>query len=78
MRNAVDRYAICPWMPLKYNEDGSLDIYIQNKTPGPDRETNWLLTPGATGLFNLTIRNYWPKEVSFNGAYKNPPVKMVE
>ncbi len=65
-------------MPLKYNEDGSLDIYIQAQSPGPDKEANWLPAPGASGLFNLTIRNYWPKEAAFNGTDKNPPVKRVE
>lgn len=78
VRNSLNRYAISPWMPLKYNQDGSLDIFLQAESPGPDKEANWLPTPGKTGQFNLTIRNYWPKEEALNGAYKNPPVKKVE
>jgi hypothetical protein len=27
---------------LQFNPDGSLDIYIQNKSPGKDKESNWL------------------------------------
>jgi hypothetical protein len=75
-RNALNRYAISPWMPLKFNEDGSLDIYLQAESPGPDKEANWLPTP--PGQFNLTLRNYFPKEVAYDGSYKVPPVKKVK
>jgi len=75
-RNVLDRYAIAPWMPLKYSQDGSLDIYLQAESPGKDKESNWLPTP--PGKFNLTIRNYWPKEEALNGTYKNPPVRKVQ
>src|SRR5271167_714250 len=36
--NPINRYNIAGWMPLKYNGDGSLDIYIQQKSPGADKE----------------------------------------
>jgi hypothetical protein len=73
--NALNRYVIAPWMPLKFNKDGSLDIYLQADSPGKDKESNWLPTP--PGAFNITIRNYWPKEDALNGNYKNPPIKKV-
>jgi hypothetical protein len=76
VRNALNRYAIAPWMPLKFNADGSLDIYLQAQSPGPDKEANWLPTP--SGLFNVTIRNYWPRKEAFDGTYKNPPIKRVQ
>jgi hypothetical protein len=74
--NAIDRYDIAPWMPLEFNPDGSLDIYIQTKSPGPGKEANWLPAP-PEGEFNIVIRNYWPKEAALNGAYENPPIKRV-
>ena len=76
VRNVLNRYAIAPWMPLKFNADGSLDIYLQAESPGPDKEANWLPTP--SGAFNVTIRNYWPKQPALDGSYKNPPIKRVQ
>lgn len=72
-RNVLNRYVIAPWMPLKFNADGSLDIYVQAESPGPDKESNWLPTP--PGRFNLTLRNYFPKEAAWDSSYKIPPVK---
>ena len=75
-RNGLDRYAIAPWMPLKFNPDGSLDIYLQATSPGKDKETNWLPTP--PGQFNLTLRNYFPKPAAWDGSYQVPPVRKVQ
>ena len=54
--NRINRYNLTAWMPLKFNTDGSLDIYIQTESPGADKEANWLPTP-ASGPFNVVIRN---------------------
>jgi hypothetical protein len=77
--NAINRYAISSWMPLRHNGDGSIDIYIQHDSPGRDREPNWLPAPSA-GAFNLTLRMYWPKDKppSFlDGSWKPPAVGRV-
>jgi hypothetical protein len=75
--NVLKRYDIAPWMPLKFNADGSLDIYIQATSPGKDKEANWLPAP-ASGDFNIVIRNYWPKKEALDGSYKNPAIKRVD
>jgi Protein of unknown function (DUF1214) len=46
--------------PLKANADGSIDLYIQNESPGADKEFNWL--PAPKGKFILMARLYWPNE----------------
>ena len=60
---------------LKYNDDGSLDIYIQKENPGADKESNWL--PAATDNFSLTLRMYLPQESVLNSEYQPPPVQRV-
>lgn len=74
--NPINRYAIGDRSALKYNDDGSLDIYIQNEQPVKGEEPNWL--PAPKGAFSLTMRIYWPKESFVNGSWKIPPVKVVQ
>jgi hypothetical protein len=75
--NSINRYNLAAWMPLQFNPDGSLDIYIQSNSPEAGKEANWLPAP-ASGPFNLTVRNYWPTETVLDGTYKMPPVKAAQ
>ena len=61
IENPISRYLInAPMVPgMKRNADGSLTLYIQNKSPGPDKEANWL--PAPDGSIYLVMRLYWPK-----------------
>jgi hypothetical protein len=74
--NPINRYAIGDRTPgLVYNEDGSLDIYIQNQSPGPDKESNWL--PAPAGDFSLNMRLYNPQDSVLMGEYQYPPLQRV-
>jgi len=61
IKNPINRYLInSPMLPgMKKNADGSLTLYIQNKSPGADKESNWL--PAPNNLVYLVMRLYWPK-----------------
>lgn len=74
--NPIGRYAIGDRDALKYNVDGSLDLYLQRETPGDQLESNWLPTP-AHGKFSLNLRLYWPEVRVLDGAWFPPPVVKV-
>ncbi|MBY5921674.1 DUF1254 domain-containing protein [Ferrimonas balearica] len=59
--NPIDRYAIRKSTEgLKYNDDGSLTLYLQSKAP-EGWESNWLPTP-PQGIFRLNMRVYLPTD----------------
>jgi len=73
--NPIKRYAIGDRDPLKFNADGSLDLYIQHDSPGGDKESNWLPAPAAS--FNLALRMFWPGEQVISGDWTPPAVVAV-
>ena len=83
IENPINRYLInSPMLPaMKRNGDGSLTLYIQNKSPGADKESNWLPAPNDT--IYLVLRLYWPKTTPPSilpvgeGTWKVPGVKRV-
>jgi hypothetical protein len=60
---------------LKYNPDGSLTLYASAKSPGADKESNWL--PAPNGTFSLYIRAYWPDKAVLDGTWQPPAIAMV-
>lgn len=76
--NPIDRYLInSPMLPgLKKDPDGGITLYLQNTSPGPALETNWL--PAPPGPFMAILRLYWPKPEALNGKWKQPPLQKVE
>lgn len=76
MENEIDRYIISSVTEgLHYNEDGSLDVYIQQENPGNDKESNWL--PANNGEFSIQARLYWPEPESLNPLYVLPSVNKI-
>ena len=57
---------------LQYGADGSLTLYLGAKSPGKDKETNWL--PAPNGNFSLILRNYWPEKSVIDGTWQPPGV----
>jgi hypothetical protein len=73
--NPIKRYAIGDRNQLTLNGDGSLDVYVQNESPGADKEANWL--PAPTGEFNLVLRSYLPGPDIQEQRWMPPPVMRV-
>lgn len=76
VENPINRYTLSQRDQLKYNTDGSLDLYIQNESPGSDWEANWL--PAPKNAFVLMFRFYWPEDSLLKGEWKPPAVTLVE
>jgi hypothetical protein len=71
--NSINRFAIGDRDALKYNSDGSLDLYIQHESPGADKESNWL--PAPLGPLAVTMRCYAPKAQLRDGSWAPPAIK---
>jgi hypothetical protein len=77
--NPLNRQNLSSRDKLKANPDGSVDLYVQNESPGKDKESNWL--PAPRDKFVLMLRMYWPKEKPpsiIDGSWKVPPVKQAQ
>jgi hypothetical protein len=61
---------------IKYNADGSLTLYASAKSPGADKESNWL--PAPEGTFSLYIRAYWADKAILDGTWTPPTIAMVK
>ncbi|MCP1853064.1 hypothetical protein J2R80_006887 [Bradyrhizobium sp. USDA 4541] len=83
VKNPINRYLInSPMLPhMKCGSDGSLTIYVQNKSPGADKEANWL--PAPDGPIYVVMRLYWPKTTppsilpAGEGTWKPPGFKRA-
>lgn len=84
IKNPIDRYLVnSPMVPhMKKGTDGSLTLYIQKDSPGPEKESNWL--PAPDGPIYLVMRLYWPKVEAPSvlppgeGSWKPPAVVVAE
>ncbi|WP_457585070.1 DUF1254 domain-containing protein [Ensifer canadensis] len=84
IENPINRYLInSPMLPtLKKNADGSLTLYVQHKSPGEDKESNWL--PAPNGPIYTAMRLYWPKTEAPSilppgeGTWQPPGITVAE
>jgi hypothetical protein len=76
--NPINRYLInSPMLPeMTKDADGGLTLYIQNESPGTDKESNWL--PAPKGPFATYMRLYWPKEAALDASWKAPKLEKVK
>lgn len=77
VKNPINRYLInSPMLPeLKKDADGGLTIYIQNESPGKDKQANWL--PAPEGPFVMFMRYYRPKPELLENRWQTPPVEKA-
>ena len=76
--NPINRYLInSPMLPeLTKDADGGVTLYVQNESPGKDKEANWL--PAPSGPFMMYLRLYWPKEEALDGQWTAPKLDRVQ
>lgn len=75
--NPIDRYSIGDrTRGLKYNADGSLDLWIQPEDPGPEKRANWLPSP-KSNLFYLMARAYQPWPEVLDPLWVMPAVERL-
>jgi hypothetical protein len=71
--NVFKRYSLSSLDNLRFNSDGSLDLYIQNEIPGGKKNSNWL--PTSRGFFTIQARIYWPENSALNGDWTLPAIQ---
>ena len=73
--NEINRYCINDRSDVRYNEDGSLDIFIQSARPENDI-ANWL--PVSDGNFHLVLRIYMPAGSVIQNEWPTPVISKAE
>jgi hypothetical protein len=76
--NPLSRYLLNSTMlaQFKRDADGGLTLYVQNESPGKDKEANWL--PAPKGPFSVIMRLYLPKAEALEGKWVAPPMQRVQ
>jgi hypothetical protein len=75
--NALNRFSLgTKSKSLQYKPDGSLTLYAGAKSPGKDKEANWL--PAPNGTFSLYIRAYWADKAILDGTWTPPAIEKVK
>ena len=75
--NPLNRYLLNSPMLQDFirDADGGITLYLQNESPGKEKEPNWL--PAPEGPFTTVLRLYWPKADALDGTWNAPPLKRM-
>lgn len=76
VENEIHRYGINDRDILKENEDGSIDILIQQERPEEELISNWL--PSGKEAFNLVLRIYLTKDEVITGKWLPPVIREIK
>ena len=75
--NPINRYKIGSLTEnYRKAEDGSLTVYIQNLSPGKDKEANWLPSPKED--FYLVFRTYGPSKSFVEQTWEIPALTKMK
>lgn len=75
--NRLERYALDSRDRLRFNRDGSLDLYLQRTPPpSPAKRANWLPLP--EGACALILRLYSPRPEVLDGRWTPPPIGRAD
>ncbi len=74
--NPIDKYNLSSLRDeFKFTDEGKLILYIQNESPGKDKEDNWIPAP-ESGKFFLVLRTYAPGEKILDQTWDIPGVEQ--
>jgi hypothetical protein len=77
MDHPIGRHAVGDRDALRYNTDGSLDLWVQAQAPAAADLGNWLPVQ-ADQAFILNARLYWPKPAALEMRWSMPAVERVD
>jgi hypothetical protein len=76
--NPINRYLLNSPMISQFTRDadGGITLFVQNQSPGKEKEANWL--PAPNGPFVVVMRLYWPKDEALSGDWTAPAMKRMD
>ena len=74
--SADKRHGIGNRNDLTLDDDGALDLIIQDRLPAAGDLANWL--PAPDGEMRLVMRLYAPRGAALSGAWRMPPIEIVD
>ena len=73
--NDLNRFGIRSRDDVRYNTDGSLDIYLGPECADPHGDSNWI--PTIAGPLDMSMRLYMPENEFLTGQWTPPPIRRT-